>query len=200
MSGVRLRQYDNSWFRPGGTSLSRALWFLVGLPILRSHVIPFSGLRVWLLRQFGARIGSGVVVKVGVNVKYPWHLEIGNDTWIGEDCWIDCLTTVRIGSDCCVSQGAYLCTGNHDWTDPAFGLMIAPVTMEDGSWAGARSILTPGAVLGEGAVAGAGSVITGAVPPYEVFAGNPALFVRKRQLKHGDKAAAVKASERHATV
>ncbi len=200
MSAVRLRRYDNSWFRPGGTAISRAVWFFVGLPILRSHVIPFSGLRVWLLRRFGARLGSGVVVKVGVNVKYPWHLVIGNDTWIGEDCWIDCLTTVRIGSDCCVSQGAYLCTGNHDWSDPAFGLLIAPVTMEDGSWVGARSILTPGSVLGEGAVAGAGSVISGKVPPYEVFAGNPAVFVRKRRLKDGDERAAVRASERHATV
>lgn len=200
MSGVRLRQYDNSWFRPGGTAVSRALWFFVGLPILRSHVIPFSGLRVWLLRLFGARIGSGVVVKVGVNVKYPWHLHVGNDTWLGEDCWIDSLTTVRIGSDCCVSQGAYLCTGNHDWTDPAFGLLIAPVTMEDGSWAGARSMLLPGAVLREGAVVGAGSVISGTVPPFEVFAGNPAEFVRKRCLKDGTEGAAVRASECHATV
>ena len=200
MSGVQLGKYDNSWFHPGGTAISRALWMFVGLPILRSHVIPFSGLRVWMLRRFGAHIGRGVVVKMGVNVKYPWHLRIGNDTGIGGDCWIDCLTTVRIGSDCCVSQGAYLCTGNHDWTDPAFGLLIAPVTMEDGSWAGARSILTPGAVLREGAVAGAGSVISGTVPPYEVFAGNPATFVRKRRLKDEGERSAERASERHATV
>ncbi len=200
MSKVRLKTYDNSWFDPGGTAVSRALWFFVGLPILRSHAIPFSGLRVSLLRWFGARIGSGVVIKVGVNVKYPWHLEIGNDTWIGEDCWIDSLTAVRIGSDCCVSQGAYLLTGNHDWTDPAFGLLLAPVTMADGSWAGARSILTPGAVLGEGAVAGAGAVVSGTVPAYAVFAGNPAVFVRTRRVKDGDERAAVRASERQVTV
>ncbi len=200
MSGVRLGRYDNSWFDPGGTAISRALWFFVGLPILRSHVLPFSGLRVWLLRRFGARIGAGVVVKVGVNVKYPWHLQIGNDTWLGEDCWIDCLTTVRIGSDCCVSQGAYLCTGNHDWTDPAFGLLLAPITMENGSWAGAKSMLMPGAVLGEGAVAGAGSVVSGAVPAYEVFAGNPAVFVRKRRLREGEELAGVQAPERRVTV
>lgn len=200
MSGVRLGRYDNSWFDPGRTALVRGLWFFLGLPILRSHVIPFSGLRVRLLRMFGARIGSGVVVKTGVNVKYPWHLQVGNDTWLGESCWIDCLTTVRIGSDCCVSQGAYLCTGNHDWSDPAFGLIVAPVTMEDGSWAGARSILLPGAVLSEGAVAGAGSVVGGTVPAYEVFAGNPAVFVRKRRLRVGEERAAVKAAERRVTV
>lgn len=200
MSGVQLGRYDNSWFHPGGTPLRRALWFLVGLPMLRSHVVPFSGLRVRLLRLFGARIGRGVVVKTGVNVKYPWHLEVGNDTWLGEDCWIDCLTTVRIGSNCCVSQGAYLCTGNHDWSDPAFGLMIAPVTMGDGSWAGARSVLLPGSVLGEGAVAGAGAVVGGTVPPYEIHAGNPAVFVRKRRLRTGEERVAVEALERHATV
>ena len=199
MSGVRLRNYDNSWFDPGRTAVWRALWFFFGLPVLRSQLIPSSGVRVGLLRLFGATIGAGVVIKTGVRVKYPWHLTVGEDTWIGEECWIDNLTTVRIGSDCCLSQGAYLCTGNHDWTDPHFGLVIAPVTMGDGSWAGARSILAPGAELSEGAVAAAGSLITGKVPAFEIFAGNPAAFVKKRRLRE-TPAVATEMAERHANV
>ena len=181
---IQLGKYDNSWFHPGGSFLKRSAWFFLGQPLVRAAWIPSSSLRVTVLRWFGARIGSGVVIKPSVEVKYPWHLVIGNDCWIGEHVWIDNLTTVRLGNNVCVSQGAYLCTGNHDWSDPAFGLIITPVQLMDGSWAGARSILTPGAILGHGAVAAAGAVVGGSVPDFEVYAGNPARFIRKRVLRH----------------
>lgn len=180
MSYINLRNYDNSWYDPGRSSLWRAAWHFLGLPLLRSHVITSSSFRAALLRFFGARIGERVVMRHGFDVKYPWHLTIGNDCWIGERCWIDNLTAVRIGNNVCVSQGAYFCTGNHNWSDPSFGLMIAPVQLNDGAWAGANCLLTPGTVLGEGAVAAAGSVITGIVPDFEIYAGNPAVFVKKR--------------------
>ena len=61
--------------------------------------------------------------------------------------------------------------------------MIAPIQLNDGAWAGAMSILTPGAVLGTGAVAAAGSLISGAVPDFEIYAGNPATFLKKRVLQ-----------------
>src|SRR5690606_2767007 len=76
----------------------------------------------------------------------------------------------------CVSQGAYLCTGNHDWSDPAFGLIVKPITLGDGSWVGARAVIAPGVELGECAVAAAGSVVARPIPPYEVHSGNPASF------------------------
>lgn len=181
---VQLGRYDNSWYRPGGSLVKRAAWYFFGQPLLRASWITSSRLRVSLLRAFGARIGTGVVIKPSVDVKYPWHLVVGNDCWIGEHVWIDNLTTVRLGSDVCVSQGAYLCTGNHNWSDPAFGLMMAPIQLGDGSWAGAKCILTPGVVLEEGAVAGAGSVVSGIVPALEIYAGNPARFLKRRQITH----------------
>jgi putative colanic acid biosynthesis acetyltransferase WcaF len=182
-SPVHLAHYDNSWYDPGGSPVRRIVWFVVGLPILRSAWIPSSSLRVALLRFFGAQIGQGVVIKPSVAVKYPWHLVIGDHCWIGEQAWIDNLTSVHLESNVCLSQGAYLCTGNHDWTDPRFGLIIAPIRLSEGSWVGAKAILTPGTVLGIGAIASAGSVITGAIPDYQIFAGNPAVFVRKRVMR-----------------
>ncbi len=187
---AQLKRYDNSWFHPGGSLLKRAAWFFIGQPILRSSWIPSSALRVRLLRLFGARIGSGVVIKPSVDVKYPWHLVVGDDCWIGEHAWIDNLTTVRIESNVCISQGVYICTGNHDWTDPAFGLMIAPVQLLEGSWAGAKSILMPGSTLSRGAIAAAGAVIVGTVPEFEIYRGNPAVFFKRRVVK----AAAVEAA------
>ncbi len=180
MSGVRLRDYDNSWYSPGRSVLWRSLWFFVGLPLFGSRLVPGSRARVALLRSFGATVGDRVVIRHDGNVKYPWHLVVGDDCWIGEGAWIDNLTTVRIGNNCCISQGAYFCTGNHDWSDPRFGLRIAPIELKDSSWAGAKSVLLPGTVLEEGAIAAAGSVVSGTVPSFAIFAGNPAIHVKQR--------------------
>lgn len=186
MKTVQLGEYDNSWFDPGASLLKRSVWLFLGAPIVRSGWIPSSSLRVALLRAFGARIGKGVVIKPSVEVKYPWHLVIGDNCWIGEHAWIDNLTTVRLASNVCVSQGVYFCTGNHDWSDVKFGLMIAPIQLDEGSWAGAKCMLTPGATLGRGAVAAAGSVIAGHVPAFAVYAGNPAGFVKTRRMRDQD--------------
>lgn len=186
MSRVCLRQYDNAWYQPGRSRLWQIAWFFLGLPVLRSSVVPSSGLRVWLLRLFGAQIGQGAVIKPGVRVKYPWHLHMGNDCWLGEDCWIDNLTEVKLGNDVCISQGAYLCTGNHNWSDPGFGLVVDPIVLNDGSWVGAKAFIAPGVVLGEYAIAAAASVINRSIPDYEVHAGNPAQFVRRRRIADKD--------------
>ena len=182
MTQVELGRYDNSWFQPGRSWLWQAAWLCGGLTILRCSWLPSSALRVRLLRWFGAQVGSGVVIKPGVRVKYPWHLKVGDHCWIGEDCWIDNLTQVELGSNVCLSQGAYLCTGNHDWSDPAFGLILGAITLENGSWVGARAVIAPNVTLGEHAVAAAGSVVTKSIPAWKVYAGNPAAFVRNRRI------------------
>ena len=180
---VRLATYDGRTFHPGRSRLWQAAWFFLGLPVLRCSWLPSSGLRVRLLRVFGAHIGKGVVIKPGVRVKFPWRLSVGNDCWLGEDCWIDNLGFVTLGHDVCVSQGAYFCTGNHDWSDPAFRETIRPITLEDGSWVGAKAVLAPGVTVGRNAVAAAGSVVLRSLPPDEIHAGNPACFQRRRCIR-----------------
>ncbi len=182
MSPVRLHDFDNSWYHPGRSRFWQIAWFFTGLPLLRCSLLPSSRLRVLLLRLFGARVGAGAVIKPGVRVKYPWHLKIGDDCWLGEDCWIDNLTAVCLGDNVCISQGAYLCTGNHDWSDVCFGLSVNPIQLGDSAWVGSRAFIGPGVVLGEGAVAAAGSVVARSIPDFEIFAGNPAVFVRRRRI------------------
>lgn len=186
MSPVRLANFRNESYSPGRPLPWLIAWMLFGLPILRSPVISYR-MRAALLRLFGARLGSGAVIKPGVRVKYPWRLIVGDDCWIGEDCWIDNLELVRLGNNVCLSQGAYLCTGNHDWSDPSFGLIVKPIVLEDGAWAGARSTLAPGVTLGECAIASAGSVVTRNIPPFEIHAGNPAVFSRRRRMKADER-------------
>jgi putative colanic acid biosynthesis acetyltransferase WcaF len=174
-----LSRFENSSYDPGPWII-RAIWFLVGLPLTRNSLLPFSAFRRVILRIFGAKIGRGVVIKPGFRVKYPWFLKVGNHSWLGEDVWIDNLSMVTIGNHVCISQGAYLCTGNHDWSHPSFRLFVRPIEVHDGAWVSARASLAPGTVVGEGAVVGFGAVARGNVPPYEIHAGNPARFVRRR--------------------
>jgi putative colanic acid biosynthesis acetyltransferase WcaF len=179
-----LSQYDNSWYFPGRSRLIQVLWFCFGSPVLRCSILPLSGVRRVLLRLFGARVGAGVVIKPGLRVKYPWHLSIGDHSWMGEDCWIDNLVDVSIGANVCISQGAYFCTGNHDWSDPAFGLIVKPISIEDGAWVGARAFIAPGVSLGRESVAAAGSIVSRNIPACEIHAGNPAKFVRTRPVRN----------------
>ena len=175
--------YDNKWYSSGRSRLVEALWFFFGLPLLRSRLLPFSSFRSSILRCFGATVARKVVLKPGIRVKYPWLLSLGAHSWIGEDVWIDNLVPVTIGANVCVSQGAYLCTGNHDWSDPAFGLQVQPVVLKDGSWVGARAVICPGVRIEECGVAAAGSVVTNSIPAYEIHAGNPARLLRRREFR-----------------
>jgi putative colanic acid biosynthesis acetyltransferase WcaF len=110
-------------------------------------------------------------------------LEVGHHAWIGEDVWIDNLDQVTIGAHACVSQGAYFCTGNHDWSDPAFGLITRPIVVEPCAWIGAMAVLCPGVVVGEGGVITAGTVAARAVASREIHYGNPSTLLRQRTLR-----------------
>jgi putative colanic acid biosynthesis acetyltransferase WcaF len=185
-SSIDLSRPDNTALVRGAPLWIEALWYFLGLPILRSSFITSSALRCWLLRLFGAKVGRGVYIKPGVRVKFPWYLEVGDYSWLGEDLWIDNLAHVKIEAHCCLSQGAYLCTGNHDWSTTNMRLFRQPITCKHGCWIGAKAIVCPGVVVGAGAIVTAGSVVTSDIPEMEVHTGNPARFVRRRKLRASD--------------
>jgi putative colanic acid biosynthesis acetyltransferase WcaF len=179
---VDLSRPDNSAFHKGRPLWFRALWHFIGYPLLRSSLVPASKVKCLVLRLFGAKIGRGVLIKPGVRVKFPWYLEVGDHCWIGEDVWIDNLAPVTVGSHVCISQAAYLCTGNHDWSTHNMKLFSRPITLGDGCWVGARATVCPGVTVGEGAVVAVGSITAKDVPPYQIWAGNPATYSRQRIL------------------
>lgn len=179
---VRLADYNNAHYDPGAGILLRAIWLFVGQPMMESMLLS-SAMRVRLLRLFGATIGNRNVIKPNVQLKFPWNLVMGDDCWIGEHSWIDNLAKVHIGSNVCISQGVYVCTGNHDWGDPAFGLRIEKVELRDCSWLAARSVVLPGVVVGAGAMAASGAVVTKSIPAFEIHAGNPAVRTRERKVR-----------------
>lgn len=111
-------------------------------------------------------------------------MQIGDFTWIGEETWIDNLGSVSIGSHCCLSQGAMLLTGNHNYKMPTFDLMVGEIHLEDGTWIGAKSIVCPGVSCGSHSVLAAGSVATHRLEPYTIYQGNPALAVKVRDIQN----------------
>lgn len=179
---MRLDQYTTGSYNPGAPLGKQLLWFFLGSPLVESYWLPFCRLKVLLLRLFGAQIGQGVRFKPGIRVKFPWRLTVGDYCWIGESAWIDNLAPVILESHVCLSQGSYLCTGNHDWSDPNFRLKLGSIHLKQGSWIGARAVVGPGVTVGEGAVLCLGSVTGKSLQPLTIYAGNPAQPIKQRQL------------------
>ena len=167
-------------WHPGESLLVRTLWFCAGAPLLSARWLPGSAWRVALLRAFGARNGSGCRLKPGLRDKFPWRLQVGRACWLAEDAWLDNLAPITLGDRVCLSQGAYLCTGNHDFRSPGFDLLLGPISIGSGAWIAARAVLAPGTQVGPGAVVALGAVVSGTVPPGAIVSGNPAVVVRER--------------------
>lgn len=182
---VDLANFRVSSYSPGAGLVRRALWYVVNVLVFANPLLPVYGPKRMLLRLFGARIGAGVVIKPRVSIKHPWRLTVGDHSWIGEGAWIDNLVEINIGSNVCISQDAYLLTGNHDYKDPYFGLIVREIVIEDGAWIGARAIVCPGVRIGRGAVITVGSVMQCHAEPFVIYRGNPAVRVRDRILRDG---------------
>ncbi len=157
MQRRNLQDYNSGNFDTGRGPLIRVAWYVVSLLIFESGWLPISRLKCILLKMFGAKIGTGVVIKPNVRIKFPWKLSIGNHSWIGQDAWIDNLDQVNIGDNCCISQGAYFCTGSHDHRSETFDLLTGPITVHSNAWITARCTLLAGSVIEEGETLSAGT-------------------------------------------
>lgn len=181
---TNLSAYDNSWYHTGAGIVKRTIWYFVNVLVMQNPLNPSSSVKVFVLKLFGAHIGKGVVVKPGVNVKYPWRLAIDDYSWIGEKAWIDNLDHVTIGKHCCLSQGALLLCGNHNYKKNTFDLIVAPIVLEDGVWIGAKAIVTGGTVCRSHSVLAAGSLASKHLDAYTVYRGNPCTAIHLRVMEN----------------
>jgi putative colanic acid biosynthesis acetyltransferase WcaF len=175
-----LSSFSTGGFDRGAGGAREFFWLLVSLMLFQLCPFKFSALKCWTLRRFGARIGCGVIIKPQVKITFPWKLTVGDHVWIGEECWLLNLERIVIGSNVCLSQRAFLCTGNHNYKSPAFDLIVKPITVEDGAWLGAGCWVGPGVQVGNHAILAAGSVASGDLKPFGIYRGNPATLVRSR--------------------
>jgi putative colanic acid biosynthesis acetyltransferase WcaF len=156
------------------------IWYFVSLLIFENGWFPFYAIKIYILRLFGAQIGYGVIIKPKVYIKYPWLLEIGNHVWVGEEVRMDNLAKITIRSNVCISQRAYLLTGNHNYRSNGFDLMIGSITIEDEVWVGASSVVCPNSYLSFGTIVTVASVVSGKTDENCVYIGNPALNRKSR--------------------
>lgn len=179
---VCLADFDTSDFDKGAGKLKLIIWYFINILFVRPSIIPFMGFKVFWLRLFGAKIGKGICLKPCVIIKSPWNLVIGDDCWIGENVWIDNLDKVTIGSNVCISQGAMLLTGNHDYTISSMPYRNAPIVIGDGAWIGAQSTVCPGVIVHENAILTVGSIATKEMENNGIYQGNPAVKIRERKI------------------
>jgi len=179
---TNLGSFNNSWYNPGRSPFTRALWYCVNFVFFKSF-FPFYGAKCFLLRLFGARVGKNVIIKPHVSIKYPWKLVVGNNVWIGEDVWIDNLALVSLGNNSCISQGALILCGNHNYKRSSFDLVVGEITIDEGAWVGAKAIVCPGVKMGNHSLLTVGSVATSNLDEYWIYQGNPAQKLRVREIK-----------------
>lgn len=162
--------------------MARALWALA-TPLFRFSPRPLFGWRRWLLRCFGAQIGRAVHVDPSARIVIPWNLQLDDGAAIGAHAWLYSLGPIHIGARATVSHRAHLCAGTHDYTDASLPLLRIGLSIGADAWVCSDAFVGPGVTVGEGAVIGAAAVATANVEPWSVVAGNPARFVKRRELK-----------------
>lgn len=161
----------------------RVLWGIVYSVFFRPSPRPCHAWRAFLLKAFGARIGSGCHVYAKVKVWAPWNLVLDDEVGIADDVTLYTMAPIAIGKRAVISQGAHLCAGTHDYEDPGFRLCAEPIAIGPEAWICAEAFIGPGVTVGEGAVVGARAVATKNVEPWMVVAGNPARVVKKREMR-----------------
>jgi putative colanic acid biosynthesis acetyltransferase WcaF len=178
-----LSLYNNHPYHPGGNAFKRLLWHYTNLFFLKSGLFPVYWIKIFLLKIFGAKMGKNITIKPYVNIKYPWNVTIGDNVWIGENVWLDSLEMITIGANACISQGAIILTGSHNYKKTTFNLITAPVILEDGVWIGAGALVNQGIIAASHAVLTSGSIATKDMEAYSIYQGNPAVKVRNRVIE-----------------
>lgn len=142
--------------------------------------IPSRHIRKWFYQLLGAKIGKNTVVCRRVDMIFPKGLRLDNNVSVGWFVDLDARGGITVGHDTNISSHTKFITGSHDVDDPNFEASFKPITIGHHCWIGTGAIVLQGVTIGDGAVVAAGAVVTKDIPPYEVWGGVPAKFIRAR--------------------
>jgi putative colanic acid biosynthesis acetyltransferase WcaF len=182
MEKVDLSAYQNEFSRKNQflRFLWNIIWTLLARPLPRSIG---NRWKLFLLRIFGAKIHPTAVVYSSVRIYLPSNLEMDAYSCLSPE--VDCynVAKIKIGAHSTVSQKTYLCAASHDISRKEHPLIKEPIIIEDQVWVGASSYVGMGVTIGQGAVVGATASVYKNVDPWTVIGGNPAKFIKKREIK-----------------
>jgi putative colanic acid biosynthesis acetyltransferase WcaF len=159
------------------------LWWFTQASLFKFSPQILYGFRRFLLRCFGAKIGRRVLIRPTAHITYPWHLQVGDYCWIGDDTVSYNLAPVVIGSHVAIAHRVYLCTGQHDISRVTFDIGAQPIVVEDEVWLANDCFIAPGIRIGKGTVIGARSTVLRDMPSGAVCAGYPCKVIRDRRMK-----------------
>lgn len=143
-------------------------------------IIPFSNIRLLLLKVIGVKCGNNVIICRGIRLDFPWRLTISNNCYINKNVYFDCRGgSITIGKNTDISEGALIYTLSHDIQSVEFSVKSGDVIIGNQNWICARAIILPGTRLGTGNVLSANSVYSGTSDNFSLLVGNPAQPVKQ---------------------
>jgi len=164
----------------GKSAVTVQLWWLVQATLFRWSPQFMFEWRNFLLRLFGAKVGQKVKIRPTAQITYPWNLEIGDYSWVGDDSVLYNLAKIKIGKNVAIAHRVYCCTGTHDYTRVSFDIQAFEIVIEDEVWLPNDIFIAPGVTIGRGTVVGARSSVWDDLPAGMICYGNPARPIKPR--------------------
>lgn len=146
-------------------------------------LIPIHSFRLLVYRLDGVKIGKGSRIHIGAKFFYTLRIEIGEDSIIGDNCFLDGRDKLKIGSHVDIASDVMIYNSEHDINSEDFQAVTAPVEIGDYVFIGPRAIILPGVKISKGAVVAAGAVVTKDVADFAIVAGMPAQVIGERKIK-----------------
>ncbi|NCP35879.1 MAG: acyltransferase [Shewanella vesiculosa] len=141
--------------------------------------IPFSAIRMFIVRFYLKKIGCNSNFLIGVQLKEPGNIVIGNRVVVNSNVLLDGRGGLEIYDNVDIARGVTIWTMSHDY-DNNHSLYSLKVIIKSNCWIGSGAQITPGVVLNDNIVVGCGSVVTKSFPENSVIAGVPAKFIKSR--------------------
>ncbi len=164
----------------GRSAIVVQLWWIIQATFFRWSPQFLYGWRRFLLRLFGAQIGTKAIIRPTAIITYPWKVKIGDYSWIGDDVTLYSLGNITIGNNTVISQKSYLCAGSHDYTNVNFPIFGEPIVIEDQCWLATDVYVAPGVTVQKGTVVGARSSVFKNLPSNKVCVGSPVRIIKDR--------------------
>lgn len=143
---------------------------------------------IWIVRKatykfFGVKIGTGSNIHLWARFYNPKNIEIGIDTHIGDNVFLDGRNKIKIGNHVDIASGVMIYNSEHDINSEDFHAVNMPVEIGDYVFIGPRAIILPGVKIEKGAIVAAGAVVTKDVAEFTIVGGVPAVKIGERKNK-----------------
>jgi acetyltransferase-like isoleucine patch superfamily enzyme len=133
-------------------------------------------------------LGSNSMIDYGAYFRYPWKISIGNDVSINRGCeFFGAMVAggayISIGNHCALAPHVRVLSATHSYRRLDLPDQAKSVSIGNYVWIGAGATILPGVTIGDGAVIAASSVVTDDVAPFSIVGGNPARFIKFREIE-----------------